>query len=222
MHSQLIISRDIEFIKAEINKKKVQYQISPFSFIEINPEPSIGIAQVRSLKKSLTLMPAEGKYKLVVINDLQKATAEAQNALLKLFEEPSENTLIIATAPAGAKILPTIISRCRIISQTSIGEFKTEKNQSNELLSIILTSPPAERLMLAQELAKSKEDTLNLLGELLKTLSRILRDSSAENNLSLKETAGLISKIEAAQRYVESNVSYKGVMDLLLLGFPDK
>src|SRR3989344_5694025 len=48
-------------------------------------------------------------------NAYSDITLEAQNALLKILEEPPNNTIIIITTPKKELLLPTIISRCKVI-----------------------------------------------------------------------------------------------------------
>ena len=74
---------------------------------------SIKIDQVRSLRKHLRFAPLEGRRRIIIINDGQTMRAEASNALLKILEEPPNNTHIIVTAPETTDLLPTIVSRCQ-------------------------------------------------------------------------------------------------------------
>jgi DNA polymerase-3 subunit delta' len=75
----------------------------------------IKIDQVRSLRRHLRFAPLEGKRRVIIINDGQTMKAEASNALLKLLEEPPNDTHIILTAPEITDLLPTIVSRCQHI-----------------------------------------------------------------------------------------------------------
>ncbi|MBU0729131.1 MAG: DNA polymerase III subunit delta' [Proteobacteria bacterium] len=76
---------------------------------------AIKIKQVRDLKHMLTFPPFEADYRVVVLEDVHTMRREAANSLLKILEEPPENTLLILTADDSATVLPTIISRCQTI-----------------------------------------------------------------------------------------------------------
>lgn len=78
---------------------------------------AIGIEQVRDLDHFLSLkVPSKlGISRLVVIEDAQKMTTEAQNAILKTLEEPPTDTLIILTVSYPQALLPTIRSRMQTI-----------------------------------------------------------------------------------------------------------
>ncbi len=77
-------------------------------------EPSeqfIGIDVVRSLEEELSFPPLEGRRRVIIIDEADKMTNEASNALLKTLEEPPEGNVIILVAPEQAMLLPTIVSR---------------------------------------------------------------------------------------------------------------
>ena len=60
------------------------------------------------------IRPYESRYKIYIINDAQKMTLQAQNALLKTIEEPPAYAIILLLADNPDSLLPTISSRCVI------------------------------------------------------------------------------------------------------------
>ncbi len=78
-------------------------------------ESQIAIDQMRELQHSLSLAPFEGQWRVAVLLDLQAASDEAQNALLKTLEEPPPQVVLLVTARSAEAILPTIVSRCEVI-----------------------------------------------------------------------------------------------------------
>ena len=74
---------------------------------------SIKIEQVRQLQKDIYLRPYEAKIKTFVINDADKLTLEAANALLKILEEPPPDSLIILVTSKPQLLPETIVSRCK-------------------------------------------------------------------------------------------------------------
>lgn len=76
---------------------------------------TISIDEIRNLQSRLSLRPYQSKVKAAIIYEAQKASLEAQNCLLKTLEEPPRHSLIILTAPEKESLLPTIVSRCRLI-----------------------------------------------------------------------------------------------------------
>lgn len=80
-----------------------------------NKQLVIPIHEIRNLKRKVSLMAFEAKYKVVLLWHADKLNTEAANAFLKLLEEPPDKTLIILTADTGAGLLPTITSRCQTL-----------------------------------------------------------------------------------------------------------
>lgn len=89
-------------------------------YIEIKPDGnSIKIAQIRKLQSDILVKPYKS-YKIYVIDEAQKMTVEAQNALLKTLEEPPKYAIIILITNNKESLLDTIKSRCEIIKFTPI------------------------------------------------------------------------------------------------------
>lgn len=99
-----------------------------------NEKPSIGIAEIHQLRQSLQLKSRQAKgHRMIIVRDAEKLTREAQNALLKLLEEPPYDTTIILTTSQLDKLLPTVISRCKMV------RFAVPKTESVEALIKRLT-----------------------------------------------------------------------------------
>ena len=80
------------------------------------PSQSLKIDEVRDLQRDLSLSPHEGRWRVVVLSDFERATVEAANALLKTLEEPPAQVALVLTATEAAVLLPTIVSRCQVLS----------------------------------------------------------------------------------------------------------
>lgn len=86
-------------------------------------KPSLGIERVRGLTAELALRPYRaGGTRVAVIDEAHLLTAEAQNALLKLLEEPPPATLIILVSEHLESLLLTVRSRCRAVHFVRPGE----------------------------------------------------------------------------------------------------
>jgi DNA polymerase-3 subunit delta' len=75
----------------------------------------IRINQIRNLCNTLTMKPYEARLRVVIISDAQAMNPAAGNALLKMLEEPPDQTVLILTAVHASDLLPTIVSRCQHI-----------------------------------------------------------------------------------------------------------
>ncbi len=90
--------------------------------LDADTKDSIGIDAAREAKHFLSQRPAVGAYRVLIIDDAEMLTTEAQNALLKVTEEPPAGSLIIFIASHADGILPTILSRVQSIYFGSIKE----------------------------------------------------------------------------------------------------
>lgn len=77
---------------------------------------SLRIDQIRGLQRELSLSPHEGRYRVAVLCNFERATVEAANALLKTLEEPAPQVVLALTALDPGQLLPTIVSRCQSLS----------------------------------------------------------------------------------------------------------
>jgi len=221
MQTYLIVSSDTTFIEKTVSHFKTKLNISPYACHEIAPSPSIGIAEVRELQRIFNLKPFGGNNRLVIIKEINKATIPAQNALLKLLEEPPLYTFILLTTSNGHQLLPTVLSRCQLISDNNSLThelFNTDKTE--QLVRQVLSANIGERISLSQNLTKTKEETLVALDALVVTFRHLLYKNENSFPLSPANIANCIAKTLAAKKYVEQNINYKTTLDILFLGFP--
>jgi DNA polymerase III subunit delta' len=77
---------------------------------------SIGVDEVRDLVRRSALAPVGRRWQILVVEDADRLTDQACNALLKAIEEPTERTVWMLCAPTVEDVLPTIRSRCRLLN----------------------------------------------------------------------------------------------------------
>jgi len=104
--------------------------------------PTIGIEQIRELRRQANIMPLEGR-RLVLIAEADKMTIPAANSLLKLLEEPPDTMHLILTAAKVNSMLPTILSRCQEIRFGPLTDNELERT----LVEKIKVQPERARLL---------------------------------------------------------------------------
>ncbi|MDR3552481.1 MAG: DNA polymerase III subunit [Clostridia bacterium] len=77
---------------------------------------SFPVDAVRRVRVDAYVTPNEAMRKVYILTDIQNMTEQAQNALLKVLEEPPEYAVFILTCDSGARVLDTVRSRCRPVS----------------------------------------------------------------------------------------------------------
>ena len=159
----------------------------------------LNIANAREVKKflELTSHQANGK-KIVVIYGAERLNVAASNALLKTIEEPPNNCLIILTVNNLANLLPTITSRCRLISLTNPSK-EDAKNFLEETNNVDLIS--------SLELYNNSPLQLISEKEMLADINIILDELKKVNNIWLNN--GLAWIINLLQKWSYEILLYK-------------
>ncbi|CAA9381426.1 DNA polymerase III subunit delta' [uncultured Nocardioides sp.] len=80
---------------------------------------SLGVDEVRELVRRSALSPNGRRWQVLVVEDSDRLTDQAANALLKAVEEPNQRTIWLLCAPTVEDVLPTIRSRCRLVTLTT-------------------------------------------------------------------------------------------------------
>ena len=81
--------------------------------IEMDAASQRGIDDIREIRERVVLQPAEGRYKVYILDEAHQLTDAAWNALLKLIEEPPPHLVFVFCTTDLAKVLPTVRSRCQ-------------------------------------------------------------------------------------------------------------
>jgi DNA polymerase-3 subunit delta' len=105
---------------------------------------SLGVDDVRYANEFLQKTAYLGQFKTVLIENAQTMTQAAMNALLKTLEEPSDKSFIILLTTDNEILLPTIISRCRVLNiRPAVGEelLLQLKKQNVEGRSLAVETP---------------------------------------------------------------------------------
>jgi DNA polymerase-3 subunit gamma/tau len=99
---------------------------SHLDVIEIDGASNNSVEQIRDLRDTVAYAPAQGKFKVFIIDEVHMLSVSAFNALLKTLEEPPSHVKFLFATTEVQKVLPTILSRCqrfdlKPISQEVIG-----------------------------------------------------------------------------------------------------
>jgi DNA polymerase-3 subunit delta' len=76
-------------------------------------QAQIPVEKVREINGFMALTPAEGGWRVVVVDGAEELNAASANALLKILEEPPPRAILLLVCSAPGRLLPTIRSRCR-------------------------------------------------------------------------------------------------------------
>jgi DNA polymerase-3 subunit gamma/tau len=86
---------------------------SHLDVIEIDGASNNSVEQVRDLRETSRYAPAQGRFKIYIIDEVHMLSTAAFNALLKTLEEPPAHVKFVFATTEVQKVLPTILSRCQ-------------------------------------------------------------------------------------------------------------
>lgn len=177
-------------------------------------EKTMGIGDVRNIQRQILLKPFRGKTKAVIIQAYENITAEAQNAMLKILEEPPANTIIVITTAKRELVLPTILSRCKVIVlQEKQIELTQDLSELNDTLGILLNGKIGDRLKIAEVIAKNKQDSVLWLEK----MAVFVKNKLVENNKDLR-CLNFLKELQKTYKDIKStNVSQRTALENLFL-----
>ena len=181
---------------------------------------SIGIETIKLVQKKLYFKPIKSTDKLLVIEEAHLLTPEAQNALLKVLEEPPANTFIILESDAKEALLPTILSRCQIIILEEDQKKISEKTitELNTFIQTLSDQTAGERLKQAEVLAKDKEKALTWIENLILIMRENLLQNISSEALDTRGTREALSKLQTLHTLLKTtNVNPRFAIEHTLL-----
>jgi DNA polymerase III subunit delta' len=181
-------------------------------YIEINPSgSSIKISQVRELQSDIIIKPHKN-HKIYVINEAEKLTVEAQNALLKTLEEPPGYIIIILITENKETLLNTIKSRCEMIkfiplSIIDIQNYLINKHNIDEKKAKYISSFCRGSISKALELVDSEE---------FKTTR-----SNIQNLIELIIEGNIVDMLDTLSSFEQNKENIVDTLDIMITYFRD-
>lgn len=222
MQSVLVLSKDKKISKEYINSLCKELGIGEFETTRVENK-TLGIEDVRAIQKNITLKPVVGTHTAIILKITELITQQAQNALLKILEEPPEHTLIIISAISREQFLPTILSRCKIVKLNKNQEKITEQKntQDLDLLFSLLEINFESRLKIAQDITKTKEDALVWLEKMILSLRELLIDKelhASHQTLQLSQLLNYLRSFQKSHKILSTtNVNPRLILENLFL-----
>ena len=134
--------------------------------IEMDAASQRGIDDIREIREHVVLQPAEGRYKVYILDEAHQLTDAAWNALLKLIEEPPPHLLFVFCTTDLAKVLPTVRSRCQTFTfaRPRLGELVRVLRRIADAEKI--EAPDAALALIGRSARGSFRDAVSLLDQL--------------------------------------------------------
>ncbi len=181
----------------------------------IHEKATIGVDDIRlQLNNDILVKPYSRPYKVYIIDEAEKMTEQAQNAMLKTIEEPPEYAVIILLTVNAKLLLPTILSRCillnvRPVARQAVTRLLTERygiaGFMAEVAADFADGIPGKAIAYAQS-----GEFVSLKDEVIKVLRRLDTTPAEELYKKVKEWAG--RKAELPDILALMNLWYRDVL----------
>ena len=192
---------------------------------------SIGVDDVRrQINDTIQVKPYSSAHKIYIVDEAEKMTVQAQNALLKTIEEPPAYAVILLLTTNAEAFLPTILSRCvqlklKPLRDEVVREYLVQSLGVEESQAEIYAAFARGNLGKAIHLADS-EDFRHLYGELLDLLKNLKKSDISElleRIRKMKEDKLDIHQcLDFMQMWYRDVLMYKTTKDINLLIFKDE
>ena len=182
------------------------------------PKREIYVDQIRALVTDAVVLPNEAERKVYIIRDADTMNAAAQNALLKLLEEPPRFVSIVLVAASPAPLLETVRSRC--VTLYTFGENAAPPAEAREraerFLDYAATGAKISLLSFANECADlGNAEMADFVTAAQLMLTDMLCGRLPDLRMSHRRMAALLALLRTAQEYLRFNVSTKHILGLL-------
>jgi len=133
--------------------------------IEIDAASNRGIDEIRSIKEKVIFSPAEGKYKVYILDEAHMLTDAAADALLKTLEEPPAHVIFILATTEPHRLPSTIVSRCQRFDFRRITPPAIVERLEQICTAESIEAEPAALHLIARNSGGSLRDAENLLDQ---------------------------------------------------------
>ncbi len=167
------------------------------------PEGKIGLHSIASMRQfcdTVFLAPFEASKKVFIIMEADRMLPTSANALLKTFEEPAKDSVIILVSARPSQIIPTILSRCQKVQIELSPEARQEKDS---LLQLLLSS-------LSEAMLSSYSSILQVVDDIAKSLDEeaiVLENSLSEELLKKKSVQLTALQKELIKKEIDGTVA---------------
>ncbi len=223
MTSFIVIASNQELQEKKLLEICEDLKIDPLdrTYIKSEKETSLGIELIKRLQIKIFLKPFKGQDKAVIIPQAELLTIPAQNALLKLLEEPPAHTFVFLLGSNREVFLPTILSRCQIIEIKSESQSykEDEKGKVKHQFELWTKQSPGDALKQAEILAKEKDKTLASLQKIIVIGESVLKDD-IKGKKRTSEIAYQLQQLQKTYTTLKStNTNPRLALEQLFLSF---
>ena len=182
------------------------------------PKREIGVDQIRDVIADAQVLPNEAARKVYIIDRAETMNAAAQNAALKLLEEPPAGAVFLLCTTNAMQLLPTVRSRCELLRENA-SDAEPSEDGMREAEAYLKAAARGDRAELLRWCAGHENLDAQALQDFLSAAKQALvRQLSGEDEipaLTAADAMRQLRRIEQCETYRRANVNTKHIFGLL-------
>ena len=156
-----------------------------YNILELDAASNNSVEEIRNLTDQVRVPPQVGRYRVFIIDEVHMLSQAAFNAFLKTLEEPPEYAIFILATTEKQKIIPTILSRCKIYDFARITVPDIVEQLQRISADKGVTAEPAALNVIAQKADGAMRDALSIYDQVLASSEGNITYQSAIENLNV-------------------------------------
>lgn len=188
------------------------------------PKKELAVDQIRQMAADASILPNEAAYKVYIIEEAEYMNGSAQNAALKILEEPPAWVVFILCVPGASALLPTVRSRCAELSFNGGSEEESEAAVKAVKGFIKATATADRAQILAWCLANEAMDTrqaAEFFDCLYQHLADMLCGRRNAEGMDRRRLSALVELCLLCKEYLRLNTGVKHIFGLLAAKAPE-
>jgi len=169
-----------------------ELKCSPQDFYEYDSANTRGIDTIRDISNNSRYFPLSGEIKIYLLDEAAKITNDAQNALLKLLEDPPKHVRFILCTTDPEKLIKTIKTRCTTFAVVSL-----RRNEIIKLLKWVCT-----------------EEKVDISLPILQKIAEYCEGSPRQALVLLDQIIDIVDEKIALQTIIDTSIGEANVIDL--------
>lgn len=185
------------------------------NIIELDAASNNGIDDMRSIIEQVQVPPAQGRYRVFIVDEVHMLSQAAFNSFLKTLEEPPSYVIFILATTEKHKIIPTILSRCQIYDFHRITVHDIIDHLAYVAKEEGISTEPAALNVIARKADGAMRDALSIFDQVAASSRGTITYQSAIDNLNVLDTSYYNRLLDCflAGNVLESWMIYKEIRD---------
>lgn len=178
----------------------------------------INVEQIREMAADAYILPNEAERKVYIVKDADTMNIQAQNAALKLLEEPPEGVIFLLCAKNSAQLLTTVRSRCAELNCGGAPE-EADEDSIKRAGEYLKAAASADRAEICRWCTKNEDMTPREAMSFVDCVTDFCADMIAgrrsRREMSIEQILYLSSLMHRCNDYLKVNVGVKHIFGLL-------